>query len=79
MPNFSDKVANATENMHYDPNLQTRNKCDASGAGLGAALEESLPTGVQTVTFRSRFLNSNEEWYSVNELELLGVLCSVEY
>ena len=27
----------------------------------------------------SRFLNSTEERYSVNELELLGIVCSVDY
>ena len=48
-------------------------KCDASRAGLGAALEQRMPTGWHTVAFASRFPNSNEERYSVNELELLGV------
>ena len=59
--------------------METRIKCDASRAGLGAALEQRSPTGWHTVAFASRFLNSNEERYSVNELELLGVLWSVEY
>ena len=63
------KVANATENTHYNPHLP----------GLGAALEQRSPTGWHTVAFASRFLNSNEERYSVNELELLGVVWSVEY
>ena len=73
------KVANATENTHYNPHLETRIKCDASRAGLGAALEQRSPTGWHTVAFASRFLNSNEERYSVNELELLGFFLSVEY
>ena len=73
------KVANATENTHYNPHLEPRIKCDASRAGLGAALEQRSPTGWHTVAFASRFLNSNEERYSVNELELLGVVWSVEY
>ena len=73
------KVANATENTHYNPHLETRIKCDASRAGLGAALEQHSSTVWHTVAFASRFLNSNEERYSVNELELLGVVWSVEY
>ena len=76
---IQNKVANATENLHYNPHLETRIKCDASRAGLGAALEQRSPTGWHTVAFASRFLNSNEERYSVNELELLGVVWSVEY
>ena len=76
---IKNKVANATENTHYNPHLETRIKCDASRAALGAALEQCSPTGWHTVAFASRFLNSNEERYSVNELELLGVVWSVEY
>ena len=59
--------------------METRIKCDASRAGLRAVLEQRSPTGCYTVAFASRFLNSNEERYSVNELELLGVVWSVEY
>ena len=51
----------------------------ASRAGLGAALEQRSPTSWHTVAFAPRFLNSDEERYSVNELELLGVVWSVEY
>ena len=32
-------IANATENTHFNPTLETRIKCDASHQGLGAALE----------------------------------------
>ena len=73
------KVANATENTHNNPHFETRIKCDASRAGLGAALEQRSPTGWNTVAFAFRFINPNEERYSVNELELLGVVWSVEY
>ena len=58
--------------------METRIKCDASKARLGAALEQRSPIGWHTVAFAFRFLNSNEERYSVNELELLGVVWSVE-
>ena len=59
--------------------METRIKCDASRAGLGAALEQRSQTGGHTVAFAYRFLNSNEERYSVNELDLLGVVWSIEY
>ena len=75
---IKNKIANARENTHYNPQLETRIKCDASRAGLGAALEQRSPTVWHTVAFASRFLNSNEERYSVNELELSRVLWSVE-
>ena len=72
------KVANGTENTHYNPHLKTRIKCDASRFRLGAALEQRSPTGWHTVAFASRFLKSNDERYSINELKLLGVVWSVE-
>ena len=65
---IKNKVANATENTHYNPHLETRIKCDASRAGLGAALEQRSPTGWNTIAFAYRILNSNEERDSVNEL-----------
>ena len=72
-------IANATENNHFNPTLETRIKCDASRQGLGAALERLDCEGWKTIAFASRFLNSNEERYSVNELELLGVVWAIEY
>ena len=76
---IENKAANATENTHYNPQLETRIKCDASRGGLGAALEQRSPKCSHTVAFASRFLNSYEERYSINELQLLGVVWSVEY
>ena len=67
-------IANATENTHFNPTLETRIKCDESRQGLGAPLEQLDCDGWKTVAFASRFLNSNEERYSINELELLGVV-----
>ena len=72
-------LANATENTHFNPTLETRIKCDASRQGLGAALEQLDCEGWKTVAFASRFLNGNEERYSINELELLGVVWAIEY
>ena len=53
---IKNNVANATQKTHYNPLLETRIKCDASRAGLGAALEHRSPTGWHTVAFASRFL-----------------------
>ena len=33
----------------------------------------------KTIAFASRFLNSNEERYSINELKLLGMVWAIEY
>ena len=72
-------IATATENAHFNPSLETRFKCDASRQGLGAALEQLDCEGWKTVAFASRFLNNNEERYSRNELELLGVVWAIKH
>ena len=64
------RIANATANIHYNPPLETRVKCDASRSGLVAALEQLTVDGWKPIAFASRFLNSCEERYSVNEPEL---------
>ena len=54
-------------------------KCDASRSGLGAALEQKTPDGWKPISFASQFLKSTEKRYSVNELELLGIVWSIDY
>ena len=76
---IKNRIANATAKSHYNPQLETRVKFDASCSGLGAALEQLTVDGRKPIAFESRFLNSCEERYSVNELELLGVVWSTEY
>ena len=73
------KIAETTENKHFNPDLKTRIKCDASRKGLGSALEQRIPNGWHTVAFATRFLNSVEDRYSINELELLVVVWSIEH
>ena len=68
---IKEKIAETTENKYFNPELETRIKCDASRKGLGCALEQRTPNGWHTVDFVSRFLNSVEDRYSINELELL--------
>ena len=72
-------IANATENTHFNPTLETRIKCDASRQGSGAALEQLDYDGWKTVAFASLFLNNKKERYSINELELLGVVWAINY
>ena len=69
---LKDKIAAITENSHYNPKLDVRVKCEASRSGLGAALDQNTPDGWNPKAFACRFLNSTEELYSVNEIELLG-------
>ena len=76
---YNPQLANATANSHYNPQLERRVKCDASRSGLGAALEELTVDSWKPIAFASRFLNSCEERYSTNELELLCAVWSTEY
>ena len=46
---------------------------------MGAALEQLTIDGWKAISFASRFLNSNEERFSINELELHVVVWSIEY
>ena len=76
---MKEKIAETTENEHFNPDLETRIKCDAPRKGLGCALEQRTPNCWHTVAFASRFLNSVDDRYSNNELELLGVVWSIEH
>ena len=60
-----------------DQHLYTRIVCDASNTGLGAALEQH--SGWVAIAYASRFLNSLEEKYLINELELLAVVWATEH
>ena len=73
--NILQLVAKITQNKHFD----TRIVCDASNTSLGAALEQHAADGWVAIAYASRFLNSLEEKYSVNELELLGVVWAIEH
>ena len=73
------KIAETIENKHFYPDLETRIKCDASPKGLGCALKQRTANGWHTVAFASRYLISVEDRYSINELELLGVVWSIEH
>ena len=77
--NIKECIRNLTENTHYDTKRKTRVKTDASRSGLGAVLEQETCDGWETISYASRFLNKAEEKYSINELELLGVVWALEH
>ena len=54
--------------------------CDASNQGLGAVLQQHQNNQKwKLVSFASRFLTRFESKYSINELELLAVVWTIEY
>ena len=73
--NILSAVHNITENRHFLSGRDTRVVCDAIRDGIGCALEQETPDGWATIAYASRFLNSCETKYSVNELERL--VCSM--
>ena len=56
-----------------------RVKCDASRPGTSAVLEQLTVDGWKPIAFTSKILISCEARYSVNEIELLCVVWSIEY
>ena len=78
--NILEAVHNITEKRHFVSSRQTRVVCDASRDGIGCALEQKkTPDGCATIAYASRFLNSCESKYSVNELELLASVRAIEH
>ena len=73
------QISKIIENKHFDVDKETRIKCDASKLGLGASLEQKTNNIWHTIAFASRFLNSVEQRYSTNELELLAVVWALEH
>ena len=76
---IKNRIGNAIKNCHYNSQLQKRVRCDASCAGMGAAVEQLTVDGWKLIAFTSIFLYSYEERYSVSELKLFGVVWSIEY
>ena len=70
-------VAKITQNKHFDQHLDTHIVCDASNkarSGIRTALSR-----LGGYSIRVTILNSLEEKYSVNELELLEVVWASEH
>ena len=72
-------IRTIVEQKLCDINCQIRVKCDASKEGLGACLKQRQNNIWQPIAYASRFLNKNEQRYSINELELLAVVWSLEH
>ena len=72
-------IKNIRENTHYDSTRKTRVRTYATRSGLGAVREHESNKEWETIAHASRFLNKAEEKYSINELELLGVVWALEH
>ena len=73
-------IANIPNLFHYDASKASRVNCDSSHSGLGACLEQEVePTVWAPIAFASRFLNSVEIKYNINELELLAIVWACEH
>ena len=77
--NILEAVHNITENRHFVSGLETWVVCDANRDNLGCALDQETSDGWATIAYASRFLNSCESKYSVNELELLAAVWTIEH
>ena len=67
------------ELTHFKRNRMLRIFCDASKQGLGAVLQQNEENNREPIAYASRFLTDFEAKYSINELELLAVVWSVEH
>ena len=72
-------IKTIVEQKHFDINCQTRVKWDAGKEGLGVCPEQKQNNTWQLTAYASRFLNKNEQRYSINELELLAVVWSLDH
>ena len=79
LKNIIKLVSETTQNKHFDQLLETRIVCNASTSVLGALLEQHSKESWVAIANASRFLNSSEEKYSVNELDLLMVVWAIEH
>ena len=70
------RVANLTR---FERNKPIRIICDASKQGLGAVLQQCEENERKPNSYASRFLTELEAKYSINELECLAVVWSVEH
>ena len=75
----NNEVKKAAELTHFKRNKPLRIICDASKQGLGAVLQQCEENEWKPISYASRFLTELESKYSINELELLAVVWSVEH
>ena len=77
--NILEALHNITENRHFVSGRETRVVCHASRDSIGYALEQETLDGWATIAYASWFLNSCENKFSVNELELLAAVSAKEH
>ena len=70
------KIAELT---HFKQNKLLKIFCDASKQGLGAVLQQREEEGWKPISYASKFLTELETEYSINELEQLSMVWSVEH
>ena len=64
---------------HFKRNKPLRIICDARKQVLGAVLQQCEENRWEPIAYASRFLSELESEYSINELELLAVVWSIEH
>ena len=88
-PNWTNEQNDAFENLknaitsdmvlrHYDENLETEVRTDASGAGLGAILLQKHGKHFHPVAFASRVTTEREAKFSPYDLESLGLVYALK-
>ena len=75
----NEEIKKATMLNHFKRQCPLRTICDASKSGLGAVLQQEENNECKPISFATRFLTNLESKYSINELELLAIVWSVEY
>ena len=80
-----DKLKNPSQpneglHLYFHGQKKTIITCDASTSRLGATLQQIDPEGNgKIIAYASRFLNTAEQKYAINEMELLSVVWSCEH
>ena len=75
---LKDKLTNPPVLAHFDPELPTEVRSDASLVGIGAILVQKHPGGWRPVAYVSRQLNIHEQNYTVSEKECLAIMFALE-
>ena len=73
------EIKNVVELPHFKQNQEIRTICDARKSGLGAVLQQKQNNNEWRLNcFASLFLTDFETKNSINELELLAIVCAVK-
>ena len=75
----NEEVTKVAELTHFKRNKPLRIICDANKNGLRAVLQMNEQNSWEPLAYASRFLTELESKYSINKLELLAVVWSIEH